>query len=94
MFVTHCVLMAAAGMDWTNAKAKKGGEWQFFDIHSEGWMDSSYPEAAWLASVAYDDPTLWQGISNVEGFDPEYFKRDAIHLYMKRPAGVKGVDED
>jgi hypothetical protein len=54
---------------------------------------SMFPEAAWLSAAAYDKPEWFNNIPLVDGFDAEFFKRDSLHLYMKRPAGVKGVDE-
>jgi hypothetical protein len=52
-----------------------------------------FPEAAWLSAAAYDKPEWFNNIPLIDGFDAEFFKRDSLHLYMKRPAGVKGVDE-
>jgi hypothetical protein len=63
---------------------------QFFLISPQA---SLFPEAAWLTAAAYDKPEWFNQIPLIDGFDAEFFKRNSLHLYMKRPAGVKGVDE-
>lgn len=68
----------------------------YYDLPTEpGWNDSEFPltDLMYIASSLFKDAELFNQIQAGLDADMDAFTSSHLHLLLRRPPGVKGVDE-
>lgn len=85
-----------AGIDWLVARGTGKAPYTYYDLPSEfGWNDLEFPLAKlmYIASSLYKDAGIFNQIQPVSDADMHKFTKSHVHLLVRRPPGVRGVDE-
>jgi hypothetical protein len=85
-----------AGINWIVARGTGQAPYKYYDLPTEpGWNDSEFPltDLMYIASSLFKDPGLFAQIPAGLDADMAAFTKSLVHLLVRRPPGVKGVDE-